>query len=195
MTQRDPHLRPSFAERHPVPCAALAALHLVLVALFIWTDFSEGADSAGLRALRSYKSASGIFRDYRFFAPAVASDMRAAFVLRKDGGDSELVPLATDNLEVGFRYNCIIGASMRNERVRDLMAQSWAAAMLGLHPEVPRVTVVAQAYDLPTMAGYAAGARPRWQTVYGGTFDHKRRLDAPPLSSLGLGASAAKRVR
>lgn len=193
MTQRQPHLQRSLAERYPVQCAVLAALHLAFVALFIWTDFSEGDDSPGLRALRSYKSASGIFRDYRFFAPAVASDMRAAFVLRKADGASELVPLAADNLEVGFRYNCIIGASMRNERVRDLMAQSWAAAMLGLHPEVPRLTVVAQAYDLPAMADYAAGERPRWQTVYGGTFDHKRRVDAPPLSLPG--ASAAKRMR
>ncbi len=176
MTPADPHLAPprtSFGERHAGLLACFATAHLVAIVLFIWTDATERSDSPVARAFRTYKNASGIFRDYRFFAPAVASDMRAGFILEKADGETEFQPFLADNLEVGFRYNCIIGASMRNEKVRDVMAQSWAATMLGANPQATRVTVVAQSYELPPMRRYAAGEEPSWQIVYAGKFDRK----------------------
>ena len=192
MTPADPHLssspagppgaaaRPAFAERHAGLLACLACAHLALVILFIWTDASEKSEHPVLRALRTYKNASGIFRDYRFFAPSVASDMRAGFFIEKPGGESEFQPFLADNLEVGFRYNCIIGSSMRSTKVRDVMAQSWSAAVLGAHPDASRVTVVAQSFELPSLSQYAAGARPSWKLVYAGKFDRKRHAEVAP---------------
>ena len=167
--------RPSLSERRGGLLAALAALHLALVCLFVWTDLSEASGSPARATLGTYKNLSGIFRDYRFFAPAVASDMRAGFFVERPDGTSEFHSFLADNLEVGFRYNCIVGASMRDEKLRDLMAQSWAARMLGAHPDAARVTVVAQSFQLPAMRAFAAGARPSWQVVYAGTFDRRRR--------------------
>jgi hypothetical protein len=52
---------------------------------------------------------------------------------------------------------------------RDLLA-SWAGSMLGRHPEAQKVEVRVEAYDVPSMAEYRAGARPQWVLVYAETF-------------------------
>jgi hypothetical protein len=182
MTRPEPQLRPSLVERFPRACAGLATAHLVLVCAFLWTDATAASGGTIDRAVQTYKNAAGILRDYRFFAPAVASDMRAGFFVRTPDGASEFHPFLADNLEVGFRYNCIITSAMRNEKIRDLMAQSWAAVMLGTRPDAEHVTVVAQSFELPTLAQYGAGARPSWKLVYGGTFDRKRRLEVAPAA-------------
>lgn len=171
--------RRSFGERHAGLLAMLAALHLALVCVFIWSDASEASDGPLHRTLRTYKNLSGIFRDYRFFAPAVASDVRAGFFLEQPDGTSAFQAFLADNLEVGFRYSCIVGSSMRDEKLRDVMAQSWAAVMLSNHPEAARVTVVAQSYELPTLRDYAAGRRPSWKVVYAGKFDRRHGAGSP----------------
>ena len=95
-------------------------------------------------------------------------------------GTSEFEPFLAENLEVGFRYNCIVGSSMRDERLRDVMARSWAAVMLGSHPEAARVLVVAQSFELPAMQAFAAGQRPSWKLVYAGKFDRRQRAPGVP---------------
>jgi hypothetical protein len=142
--------------------------------VFVWTDASEVSGSPVHRALRTYKNLSGVFRDYRFFAPAVASDMRAGFFLEQADGTTEFEAFATDNRELSLRYHCIIASSMRDERLRDLMARSWSAVMLGSHPDATRVTVVAQAFALPSMSAFVAGQEPRWNVVYAAAFDRRR---------------------
>ncbi|MCP3141547.1 hypothetical protein [Pyxidicoccus xibeiensis] len=163
----------SFAERHAGVVATLAAAHLVLVSLFLWTGLAENPSSTPERALQTYKNLAGIFRDYRFFAPGVSSDIRAGFILQQPDGTSAFHAFLSENLEVGLRYGCIVAASMRDEKVRDVLAQSWAAVMLGQHPEATRVSVVAQGYQLPPLEEYARGARPAWKVVYAADFDRK----------------------
>jgi hypothetical protein len=153
-----------------VLAACLALLHLLTVVLFIWADWPERTPRELNAALRTYQNLSGTFRDYAFFAPAVGSDLKAAFVLQEAGGGSRLVPFLSDNKEVAFRYNCIILACMRDVRGRDLFAQSWAALVLGAEPQVERVGVVVKEYSLPPMAAYRDGRRPRWETIYLGDF-------------------------
>lgn len=163
----------SFAERHASVVATLAVVHLVLVGLFLWTGLADMSSGAPGRALRTYKNLAGIFRDYRFFAPNVSSDIRAGFILEQQDGTSAFQAFVSDNLEVGLRYGCIVAASMRDEKVRDVLAQSWAAVMLGQHPEATRVAVVAQSFQLPTLAEFARGARPAWKVIYAADFDRK----------------------
>lgn len=153
-----------------VLAACLALLHLLSVLIFIWADWPERAPRDLHTVLRTYQNLSGTFRDYAFFAPAVGSDLKAAFVLQEAGGDSRLVPFLSDNKEVAFRYNCIILACMRDVRGRDLFAQSWAALVLGAEPAVERVGVVVKEYSLPPMPAYREGRRPRWETIYLGEF-------------------------
>lgn len=163
----------SFAERHAGVVATLAAAHLVLVGLFLWTGLAEQSSSAPARALRTYKNLAGIFRDYRFFAPGVSSDIRAGFFLEHPDGTSTFQPFLSEDLEVGLRYGCIVAAGMRDQKVRDVVAQSWAAAVLGQHPEATRVTVVAQGFQLPPLQEFARGATPSWKVIYAATFDRK----------------------
>jgi hypothetical protein len=143
-----------------------AFLHLLSVALFIWTVFAEDLPGKLPAALRVYKNLSGTFRDYAFFAPEVASDLKAGFLVTDTAGEETFVNFAAKNREVGFRYNCIIAACMRDVRGRDLFAQSWAALPLGSTPDVDRVTVMVKTLDLPSMRDYRAGKRPEWRTVY-----------------------------
>ncbi|HEY3132948.1 MAG TPA: hypothetical protein VGL91_26085 [Acidobacteriota bacterium] len=145
-------------------------LHLLLVALFIWTGFAEDWPGKLPGALRVYKNLSGTFRDYAFFAPAVASDLKAGFLVTDTAGEETFVNFVAKNREVGFRYNCIIAACMRDVRGRDLFAQSWAALPLGSNPDANRVTVMVKTLDLPSMRDYRAGKRPEWKTVYVGEF-------------------------
>jgi hypothetical protein len=149
-----------------------AFLHLLSVALFIWTVFAEELPGRLPAALRVYKNLSGTFRDYAFFAPQVASDVKAGFLVTDTAGQGTFVNFVAKNREVGFRYNCIIAACMRTTDVRgrDLFAQSWAALPLGSNPDANRVTVIVKALDIPSMHDYRAGKRPEWRTVYVGEF-------------------------
>jgi hypothetical protein len=150
-----------------------AFLHLLSVALFIWTVFAEDLPGKLPGALRVYKNLSGTFRDYAFFAPEVASDLKAGFLLTDTAGEETFVNFVAKNREVGFRYNCIIAACMRDVRGRDLFAQSWAALLLGSRPDVDRVTVMVKTLDLPSMREYRTGKRPEWRTVYAAEFGRR----------------------
>jgi hypothetical protein len=170
----------SFCERHAGVMACLAALHLALVCLFIWTSVAESPGNPLARTLRTYKNLSGIFRDYRFFAPSVSDDTRVGFYLERADGTSELESFSADNREVDLRYNCIVSSGMHDNKLHDILIQSWAAGVLGSHPEAARVTVIGQAYQLPSLQAFADGAQPRWKTIYAGTFD--RRAHQPEVT-------------
>jgi hypothetical protein len=149
-----------------------AFLHLLSVALFVWTVFSEDLPGKLPVALGVYKNLSGTFRDYAFFAPEVASDVKAGFLVTDTAGDQTFVNFVAKNREIAFRYNCIMAACMRDVRGRDLFAQSWAALLLGSNSNFDRVTVMVKALDLPSMHDYRTGKRPEWKMVYVGEFGH-----------------------
>lgn len=154
--------------------ALAAVLHLAAVCLFVWRGTPEGPGEWRSIA-RTYQNVSGTFRDYTFFAPAVASDLRAGFFVEgEEEGRSTFVSVAARNREIGFRYNCIVASCMRDLAGRDLFARSWAALVLGSHPEARSTTVVVEAYDVPTMESYRQGQRPQWDLVYAGTFARRR---------------------
>ncbi|NRD55197.1 MULTISPECIES: hypothetical protein [Corallococcus] len=170
--------RPEGDERQAALWACVAVVHLAAVGAFLWTRLAH-ADSDGAfdRGVRTYQSLSGVISDYRFFAPAVASDSRTGFFVEQSDGSSLFEPLTSDEVEVARRYRCIVASGLRaNRKTQDVLAQSWAAVMLGVHPEASQVTVVTQSYQLPSMEAWAAGKRPEWAIHYTGTFG---RLDAP----------------
>ena len=157
-----------------VLATSLVLAHLALVATFLWTDFARRPPRPVAAALRLYLNLTGTFRDYTYFAPSVANDLKAGFLLEDAAGRARLVPFASDNGEVDFRYGCIIYASMWDEAGRDIYAQSWAALLLGSNPEAERVTVMVRRLEMPSMELYRRGERPRWETVYAGEFARRR---------------------
>ncbi|MBN9687490.1 MULTISPECIES: hypothetical protein [unclassified Corallococcus] len=167
--------RPEGDERQAALWACIAVLHLAAVGSFLWTDLAHAKSEAAFdRGVRTYQSLSGVISDYRFFAPSVASDTRTGFFVALPGGRTLFEPLASESLEVGLRYQCIVASGLRaNRKTQDVLAQSWAAVMLGVHPEASRVTVVTQSYVLPSLEDWAAGKRPDWTLHYTGTFDRR----------------------
>jgi hypothetical protein len=154
--------------------ASLVLLHLLSVALFIWADWPERTPRRLQTVLRIYQNFSGSFRDYAFFAPAVGTDLKAGFLLEKSTGrESRFINFLAAGTEVRFRYNCILLASMRDQRARDLFAQSWSALVLGANPDMDRVTVMVKEFVLPSLRDFRRGQRPRWEAIYAGKFGRR----------------------
>ena len=148
----------------------LALLHVLSVVMFIWTDLVERAPANTVAPwLRLYQSLSGSFRDYRFFAPSVANDAKAGFLLKSKTGELRVINFASTSKEINFRYNCII-SSMRDTRAQDLFARSWAAFLLGAYPDADSVAVAVKAFIIPSRADYRRGVQPDWRLVYASEF-------------------------
>jgi hypothetical protein len=118
------HIRPGTFHYRQAGISLLALLHLVSVVLFVWTDWLATPANGLARLGRSYLNLSGSIRDYAYFAPVVANDLRAGFLVEGPGGKTAFIDFVSTNKEIGFRYNCVIASGMRNEKQRDLLAQS-----------------------------------------------------------------------
>src|SRR4051794_19427900 len=116
---------------------------------------------------------SGAGDSYSFFAPAVGPELRARFVLTTPQGMHEEVLGAGKNREVGFRLGTLAGTiyvlTTRTDLRRAFLA-ALAASGLGAHPDATRVQVSIDAWEMPTMAEYRSGARPRWRSLNEATF-------------------------
>ncbi|MEM7676296.1 MAG: hypothetical protein AAF449_09870 [Myxococcota bacterium] len=154
--------------------AALAVAHLSFVVVFVVTRLFSADMVWKTRALASYANLTGVFRDYSFFAPGVASGTRAAFVVRTDDDSApEIVHLDSDSREIMFRLSCLVKSGRYDEKVEDLFAQSWATVMFNQRPRASSVTVMVQTQKLPSMQEYRAGRRPEWFHSYVAEFERR----------------------
>jgi hypothetical protein len=146
--------------RHAV-WSALAACHLGLVGLGA-ARLSPLPPEGGGRALASYGAFSGSGNAYGFFAPSVASQVRADCALYDlAGGSWAGGPEPDGNREVELRLSTLRGQLAVPEG-RELLAASWATAELARRPEARLCVVQAQVYRMPSMADYRRGVRPTW---------------------------------
>ena len=126
------------------------------------------------RGLRVYDALSGAGDSYSFFAPAVGPELRARFIIRTARGDSFEETLENGkSREVGFRLGNLAGtvyiAAERTDLRRAFLG-ALAASRFGAHPEAHRVEVIIEEWEMPTMAEYRVGARPRWRSLHEATF-------------------------
>ncbi len=185
MTQSGPPLeaRGAGGGRAARILAPLAVLHLVFLSASVSTNFGRLPPGVLRSTALSYSNLSGTFRDYSFFAPSVASALKAAFLVEvADGGLPTLVMFGTESREIAFRYSSIMRSGMQEERGRDLFAQSWSALVLGNRPAAESVTVMVKWMLVPSMEEYHRGQRPEWKPLYVGRFSSRRHTaeDAPP---------------
>lgn len=121
------------------------------------------------RELRFYDALSGAGDSYSFFAPAVGPQLRVRFT----GEQFDETLEAGKSREVGFRLGNVAGtvyvASKRDDMRRALLA-ALAARFFGGHPDANLVRVSIEAWEVPTMAEYRAGARPRWRSLHDASF-------------------------
>jgi len=125
-------------------------------------------------ALRFYDAVSGAGDSYSFFAPAVGPELRARFVLTTPQGTRSEEVLGTGkNREVGFRLGTLAGTVYvltKRTDLRRAFLGALAANRLGAHPEASHVEVSIDAWEMPTMAEYRIGLRPRWRPLNEATF-------------------------
>jgi len=125
--------------------------------------------------MRWYGAVSGSAMGYGFFAPSVGAQMRARFVLSNGAGSTwEDDFTSGHNQEVRLRVGSIVTmfpAEEDRQLLRDDLLSCWAVAMFARHPDANGVTIYLEAYDVPSMAGYRAGARPTWVPVWTAKFN------------------------
>jgi hypothetical protein len=149
----------------------VAAFHLILVAIGAAGAFPF-LGTAG-RAAGWYGAVSGAGMGYSFFAPVVGAQLRARFVLSGDGRSWEDDLLSGHNQEVKLRVGGAINlypTSEEDELLREDLLACWSAAMFARHPDASKVTIYMEAFEVPTMADYRAGARPAWVPVHVAVF-------------------------
>ena len=156
---------------------AAAAAHLVLVGLGAAHLAVPEAGPAG-SIFGVYGAYSGAGTAYGFFAPGVAAEWRAAIdAFDPVTGKWTTTVRTAPNLELSILDTSIAG-HFGNENVREALAASWAATALADHPGAAAVAVRAEAYIVPPMKQYRAGARPQWTTLaaYAFTTAERSRL-------------------
>jgi hypothetical protein len=161
---------------------AWAVGHLIAVATAAAHLSLDSSKPPG-NLVRAYGDLTGAANNYGFFAPAVASQIRARFLIAPAEGPSSVDTLEVRRPETDLRLNTMLSFFGVSE-AQDLLARSWAATMFGKHPEAVTVTVVADTFILPTMREYREGKRPQWVEFYRGVFARAARDRRPPISSL-----------
>ncbi len=166
----------------PVPCANMKrwllvgafGCHLALVVAGAAHLTSHLHGPAG-RGLRFYDALSGAGDSYSFFAPAVGPQLRARFTLSTPQGERfEETLEAGKSREIGFRLGNLAGTVYvvaKRTDLRRAFLGALAASRFGAHPGANLVQVSIEEWEMPTMAGYRAGARPRWRTLHDATFE------------------------
>jgi len=126
------------------------------------------------RGLRFYDALSGAGDSYSFFAPAVGPQLRAQFALSTPQGVRSEETLETGkSREVGFRLGNLAGTVYivaKRTDLRRAFLGALAANCLGAHPQANVVQVSIVGWEMPTMAEYRVGARPRWRSLHDATF-------------------------
>jgi hypothetical protein len=131
---------------------------------------------------------SGAQTQYGVFAPEVGERYRPRFILKDGRGcswpdsfEETISPEARLRLEGTADYAFANGAAEKSPDSRQRLVKSWAAAMFTRHPSALSLTVVVEAYHIPTMAGYRLGARPSWRVVYQARLHRDSTAVAPGL--------------
>lgn len=151
----------------------LGVAHLVVVVCGACACLPERSSAPLAHMFRSYARLSGADSDYGFFAPAVGEAQRANFLLQdargstwSDSIDQAKSPEARLRLINIVEHPFMSGAAEELPVWRQQLLKSWAAKMFSRHPRAVSLTVVVEAYDVPTMAECRAGQAPSWNVVY-----------------------------
>jgi hypothetical protein len=154
-------------------CVLLAAAHLVVVACGAADLLPDRGRQSLVRPLLWYARMTGADNQFSFYAPEVGDSFRTRFTLwDSQGGEWEASFEDTASPEARLRLSGIAfsafanGAAVEHPEKRVRVVKSWAATMFSRYPRAIELTVVVEAYDIPTMAEYRGGQRPTWKIVY-----------------------------
>jgi hypothetical protein len=144
---------------------AAVAVHLALAALYgIHVHVEDHLPRAIDRPLSLYGGLSGTRSRFDFFAPAVATEARADFLIVPATGPSRRVRLVTANAEANRRLALMYTVyALPSER--EHLLHVWADYVLRRHPEAVEVVSRVEVLDIPTIQESAAGKTASWTEV------------------------------
>jgi hypothetical protein len=145
---------------------AAAAVHLALVICGA-AKIELPETSLPGRAVAAYRAYSGSNNGFGFYAPAVASELRATYRICREGKCAAAPRPPAMNREAALLLTSVYG-------VRDVLAASLAAAQFQRAPDAGVIVVRAEAFFVPTMEEYRDGKRPEWRTGYEYAFTRAR---------------------
>jgi hypothetical protein len=147
---------------------AIATVHLVI--LFIFALVHEPfKNNIPISPLRWYGELTGAYTSYNFFAPAVASEVRATFVFTDQSGIVWKEEFKTGNWEVDQKIMTMLYFFPASESC-DLIARSWAAQALSRHIGASQVEVIVDILQIPTLEEAQLGNALSWKPFYRGRF-------------------------
>ncbi|RKH15165.1 hypothetical protein D7X74_18890 [Corallococcus sp. CA047B] len=154
----------------------LAVLHLLLSAAGALHVPLLKATDAVTPWVQGYAQWTGASSGFSFFAPGVSPATRVSFELEGASGERLRDDFQYDSSAVNVRMHSMLLRFMLPDS-RDALAQAWAAAMFGRHPEARKVTVRVEALRLPSMEAHRGGGQPEWTDAYRAVFE--RRIPTP----------------
>ena len=121
-----------------------------------------------------YRGFSGAHYSWGFFAPDIGSQFRVDFEVVDQAGKKAEQPLVTHGPnEVDLRRAGIVATfwyGLSDPKIRRALAASWAASVFARQADAKKVTVLVQAYHIPSAERIKAGHRPGWVSIYDATF-------------------------
>jgi hypothetical protein len=148
----------------------LAGAHLVLVVCGA-TGLFPGARTWPGRALAAYGALSGADNSYGFFAPGVAPQRRARFVLTDRSGHSWTEHLTgSARSEASLRVGSIFDTAA-DPQWREEMTTFWVARLFARHRSAQSITALLEVEILPSMEEHREGRRPCWRVEFQATFE------------------------
>jgi hypothetical protein len=149
---------------------AVAAAHLLLVASWATGLLPPAMPGTGGKALRLYGALTGADNRFGYFAPEVGPELRLDLTAEAGGRPAPPVALIeARGREAELRAGTVV-STFAYQPLRREMARSLAARVFSRHPNATAVNVHVEVCELPTMAEYRAGVRPRWKTGYQARF-------------------------
>lgn len=125
------------------------------------------------RICHTYGILSGAETGYGFFSPNVPDDVEVYFELI---GVDQRGHVENANLysEYGMkRFIASLSSYRINEKLKPIVARSWAARMLSIYPDSHSVTVYIGSRQIPSMNQYLEGKRPSFLLQSKYTFEIK----------------------
>jgi hypothetical protein len=152
--------------------AFLAAAHMTLIvagALHVKCFASPTINEVNAH----YGFMTGSGNSYGFFC-SVPNYLRPRFIIHDAVGHTSEDALwqGVTNHEATLRFeNCVSWFGNMNFDQRTNLGRTWAATILGRHPDAVKVDVSVEMYAVPSMVELKSGKQPSWVEIYSATFN------------------------
>jgi hypothetical protein len=142
-------------------CAAASAHLLVALVYSTHVLVEYHLPPAIERVMRSYGLYTGTSAHFNFFAPTVATQYRAQFLLTTRDGRTRPADIRTDSSEANQRLALMVNAYQIPE-ARPYLVRSWVVFLLERNPDAASVETRVSIFEIPRIAEARSGKRATW---------------------------------